>query len=160
MQQMPPRGSSSPGCRWGRYSLLDNRHVEFPAHAVSPAAPDEGPSGQHIRSKRYRHEQCRVGQHGRPPSDAQDLVYREVPHRQDCRRRERCQDRKREDSLEHGRGLGLWAVKWGVVRLGGELAFSNNEPQGTVVTVDLPTGVEAEPAALPHATAADEAEAD
>lgn len=48
------------------------------------------------------------------------------------------------DSLEHGSGLGLWMVKWGVVRLGGELAFGENQPQGTVVTIDLPTEVKAE----------------
>lgn len=49
-------------------------------------------------------------------------------------------DAGEESALEHGSGLGLWAVKWGVVRLGGELAFSDNEPQGTVVTIELPEG--------------------
>jgi PAS domain S-box-containing protein len=43
-----------------------------------------------------------------------------------------------ESPLEHGSGLGLWAVKWGVVRLGGDLEFTENEPEGTVVTVRLP----------------------
>jgi len=52
-----------------------------------------------------------------------------------------------EDPLEHGSGLGLWAVKWGVVRLGGELGFSDNEPHGTVVTIDLPADREPQPAA-------------
>jgi len=54
-----------------------------------------------------------------------------------------------EDSLEHGSGLGLWAVKWGVVRLGGDLSFEDREPDGTVVTLDLPAGTkpESEPAA-------------
>ena len=54
-----------------------------------------------------------------------------------------------EDSLEHGSGLGLWAVKWGVVRLGGDLSFEDREPDGTVVTLDLPaeTKPESEPAA-------------
>lgn len=59
-----------------------------------------------------------------------------------------------EESLEHGSGLGLWAVKWGVVRLGGELGFGDNEPHGTVVTIDLPVDTEPEPA-TPAATEAD-----
>ena len=44
-----------------------------------------------------------------------------------------------EDSLEHGSGLGLWAVKWGAVRLGGELTFDDRKPRGTVVTIEFPT---------------------
>lgn len=48
-----------------------------------------------------------------------------------------------EDALKHGSGLGLWAVKWGVVRLGGELAFEDRKPRGTVVTIELPTETEA-----------------
>jgi nitrogen-specific signal transduction histidine kinase len=43
-----------------------------------------------------------------------------------------------ESALEHGSGLGLWAVKWGVVGLGGKLRFNDNEPQGTIVTIELP----------------------
>jgi len=50
-----------------------------------------------------------------------------------------------EEPLEHGSGLGLWAVKWGVIRLGGELGFHENEPHGTVVTIDLPGKREPEP---------------
>jgi len=42
----------------------------------------------------------------------------------------------RESALEHGSGLGLWLVKWGVMRLGGELAFDTTS--GTAVTVILP----------------------
>ena len=49
-----------------------------------------------------------------------------------------------EDDLEHGSGLGLWAVKWGVVRLGGDLVFEDRKPQGTVVTIDLPAGAQTE----------------
>lgn len=45
-----------------------------------------------------------------------------------------------EDPLEHSTGLGLWAVEWGVTRLGGELSFADNEPRGAVVRIDLPTG--------------------
>ncbi|WP_436901965.1 sensor histidine kinase [Halovenus halobia] len=44
-----------------------------------------------------------------------------------------------EDQLQHGSGLGLWAVHWGVTRLGGKLAISENTPRGTTVTVTLPT---------------------
>jgi PAS domain S-box-containing protein len=47
-----------------------------------------------------------------------------------------------ESQLQHGSGLGLWAVRWGVTRMGGSLAFTGNEPRGTVVTVDLPTSPE------------------
>jgi len=43
-----------------------------------------------------------------------------------------------ESPLEHGSGLGLWAVHWGVRRVGGELSFSDQTPEGTVVTVRLP----------------------
>ena len=42
-----------------------------------------------------------------------------------------------ETSLEHGRGVGLWTVKWAVTQLGGELAFEANDPEGSVVTVRL-----------------------
>lgn len=42
-----------------------------------------------------------------------------------------------ESSLEHGSGLGLWLVKWGIVRLGGELTF-DPRGQGTTVTMTLP----------------------
>lgn len=43
-----------------------------------------------------------------------------------------------ESPLDHGSGLGLWTVKWGLVRLGGEVEFDDNNPRGTVVTVSLP----------------------
>jgi len=44
-----------------------------------------------------------------------------------------------ETALRHGSGLGLWVVYWIVTRYGGELRFADNEPQGSVVTVSLPT---------------------
>jgi signal transduction histidine kinase len=44
-----------------------------------------------------------------------------------------------ESQLDHASGLGLWAVNWGVTRMGGRLSFSENEPRGSVVTVTLPT---------------------
>jgi signal transduction histidine kinase len=49
-----------------------------------------------------------------------------------------------ENPLEHGSGLGLWAVKWGIVRLGGELEIRANEPHGTVITIDLPAEPQAQ----------------
>lgn len=58
-----------------------------------------------------------------------------------------------ESPLEHGSGLGLWAVNWGVTRLGGRLAFGDRDPVGTVVTVTLPAGAEVETAATASAGA-------
>ncbi|QPV64027.1 hypothetical protein I7X12_05200 [Halosimplex litoreum] len=58
-----------------------------------------------------------------------------------------------ESPLEHGSGLGLWAVNWGVTRLGGRLAFDDRDPIGTVVTVTLPAGAEADTAPTASAPA-------
>ncbi len=43
-----------------------------------------------------------------------------------------------EQPLSHGSGLGLWAVKWGVNRVGGEVGFEPNDSRGSRVTVRLP----------------------
>lgn len=43
-----------------------------------------------------------------------------------------------EDPLTHGSSIGLWAVKWSIERLDGELVFDENDPQGSVVTIQLP----------------------
>jgi signal transduction histidine kinase len=43
-----------------------------------------------------------------------------------------------ESPLEHGSGLGLWLVNWGVTMLGGEVTFEDNEPRGSVVTITIP----------------------
>lgn len=49
----------------------------------------------------------------------------------------------REGSLEHASGVGLWAIKWSVERLGGEVEFGDNEPRGSIVRLHLPdTGFE------------------
>jgi PAS domain S-box-containing protein len=40
--------------------------------------------------------------------------------------------------LRHASGLGLWLVDWIVTQSGGRLAFSDNEPRGTVVRLELP----------------------
>ena len=58
-----------------------------------------------------------------------------------------------EDALEHGSGLGLWAVKWGVIRLGGALTFEDRKPHGTVVVITLPTDADAVPTESASASA-------
>lgn len=58
-----------------------------------------------------------------------------------------------ESPLEHGSGLGLWAVNWIVTRLGGDLSFAEREPTGTAVTVTLPAGTATERAASAEAGA-------
>ncbi|RJX43700.1 hypothetical protein DM826_05465 [Halonotius aquaticus] len=42
-----------------------------------------------------------------------------------------------ETDLQHGRGLGLWQLKWGVDALNGDLAFETDA--GTTVRIELPT---------------------
>lgn len=43
-----------------------------------------------------------------------------------------------ETALEHGSGLGLWLVFWVVDKSGGDLAFDENDPRGSIVTMTLP----------------------
>ncbi len=62
----------------------------------------------------------------------------------------------KETPLEHGSGLGLWAVRWGVTRLGGELRYEPNEPRGSVVKLRLPQTDETEPSVVADPTAATE----
>jgi signal transduction histidine kinase len=45
-----------------------------------------------------------------------------------------------ETPLEHGSGLGLWTVQWGVSRLGGTLSFADADHGGTAVHIGLPAG--------------------
>ena len=47
-----------------------------------------------------------------------------------------------ETPLEHGSGLGLWIVKWGVDQVGGSVSFGRREPRGTIVTVSVPIRAE------------------
>ena len=42
-----------------------------------------------------------------------------------------------ETPLSHGSGLGLWLTEWIVTRSSGRLAFAENDPRGTVVTISL-----------------------
>lgn len=47
--------------------------------------------------------------------------------------------REREvEPLYHGSGLGLWLVNWIVRRSNGAIQFEENDPRGSVVTIDLP----------------------
>jgi PAS domain S-box-containing protein len=41
--------------------------------------------------------------------------------------------------LEHGSGIGLWATRWLVQTVGGDIEIADNEPRGTIVTLRLPT---------------------
>ncbi len=41
------------------------------------------------------------------------------------------------DQLYHGSGLGLWLVYWLVRQSGGTLVFTENDPQGSIVTICL-----------------------
>jgi PAS domain S-box-containing protein len=41
-----------------------------------------------------------------------------------------------ETNLNHGRGLGLWQLRWGVDKLNGELSFDTNE--GTTIRISVP----------------------
>jgi len=43
---------------------------------------------------------------------------------------------ERETPLQHGRGLGLWELKWGVDKLDGDLSFVTDD--GTTVVIRLP----------------------
>ncbi|MDS0473432.1 sensor histidine kinase [Natrinema sp. 1APR25-10V2] len=50
----------------------------------------------------------------------------------------------RETALEHGSGLGLWLAYWIVDNSGGELRFADNDPRGSIVTIDIPRAPPAE----------------
>ncbi|WP_225335668.1 sensor histidine kinase [Halomicrobium urmianum] len=54
----------------------------------------------------------------------------------------RAIERGHENPLEHGSGLGLWAVRWGVTRMGGALSIRDRDPRGTVAEVRLPAPTE------------------
>lgn len=44
-----------------------------------------------------------------------------------------------EEPLEHGSGLGLWLVYWLVRKSDGTLTLDENEPRGSIVTIEVPT---------------------
>lgn len=43
-----------------------------------------------------------------------------------------------ETSFQHGSGIGLWLMYWGVTRLDGDLEFKQNKPRGSVVVISIP----------------------
>ncbi|MFB6310323.1 MAG: histidine kinase N-terminal 7TM domain-containing protein [Salinirussus sp.] len=43
-----------------------------------------------------------------------------------------------ETPLHHGSGVGLAIILWGTEIIGGEISFSENDPKGTVVRLDVP----------------------
>lgn len=45
-----------------------------------------------------------------------------------------------ETALEHGSGLGLWLVKWGTARLGGDVAFETDDG-GSTITLSFPSSI-------------------
>lgn len=45
----------------------------------------------------------------------------------------------KESALLHGSGVGLWTVNWLVTRIGGHVSIADNDSQGSVVTLTLPT---------------------
>lgn len=51
------------------------------------------------------------------------------------------------DQLQHGSGIGLWITRWVVEIFDGELDIAENDPRGSVVTVQLPLADSGETAA-------------
>jgi signal transduction histidine kinase len=51
-------------------------------------------------------------------------------------------ERGTEEALTHGSGLGLWVVYWGLTRTGGRVAFADNDPRGSRVTLRVPAAGE------------------
>ncbi|MFQ3475968.1 HTR-like protein [Halonotius sp. F2-221B] len=49
----------------------------------------------------------------------------------------------RETDLEHGSGIGLWLIEWGVTALGGGVSYETDS-EGTTATVELPDVVDSE----------------
>ncbi|HKL29667.1 MAG TPA: PAS domain S-box protein [Natrialbaceae archaeon] len=45
---------------------------------------------------------------------------------------------REQTQVEHSSGIGLWMINWIVRTLGGELAFKDNDPRGTIVRVTVP----------------------
>ncbi|MFU8869359.1 PAS domain S-box protein [Natronococcus sp.] len=52
--------------------------------------------------------------------------------------RELLREEREITQLRHTSGLGLWLVNWAVSQSGGRLTIADNEPRGTVVTLELP----------------------
>lgn len=52
--------------------------------------------------------------------------------------RELLEEEREITQLRHASGLGLWLVDWVVTQSGGQLTFSDNEPRGSIVTLEVP----------------------
>ncbi|TYL40127.1 histidine kinase [Natronococcus pandeyae] len=52
--------------------------------------------------------------------------------------RELLEEEREITQLRHASGLGLWLVDWVVTQSGGQLSFADNEPRGTVITLEVP----------------------
>ncbi|ELY60543.1 multi-sensor signal transduction histidine kinase [Natronococcus amylolyticus DSM 10524] len=52
--------------------------------------------------------------------------------------RELLREEREITQLRHMNGLGLWLVNWAVSQSGGRLSIADNEPRGTVVTLEFP----------------------
>jgi len=82
-------------------------------------------------------EQPRVGVDVEPGADV--VTLRVEDNGPGISRYERAVlERGTETPLEHGSGLGLWLIKWGVGFAGGRLSLEENDPSGTVVTIEVP----------------------
>ncbi len=61
-----------------------------------------------------------------------------------------------ETKLKHGQGLGLWLIVWGAEIAGGEATFEDNDPVGTVVTIEVPLREPVDEASTPTETAVED----
>lgn len=43
-----------------------------------------------------------------------------------------------EEPLSHATGIGLWLIYWTVTAVGGKVTLTENDPQGTVVEIEIP----------------------
>lgn len=59
--------------------------------------------------------------------------------------------RGRETQLDHVSGLGLWIINWIVTESGGTIAIDENDPRGSVVTINLPEASDPAADATPEA---------
>jgi len=50
-----------------------------------------------------------------------------------------------ESALEHASGLGLWLIQWGTTIAGGEVTFEENDPTGSIITIEAPVLSRTEP---------------
>ncbi|WP_290814463.1 PAS domain S-box protein [Halovivax sp.] len=80
-----------------------------------------------------------------PSAEDEDVVLRVADDGPGIPDEERAllEEEREITQLRHASGLGLWLVDWVVTQSGGELAFAENEPRGTVVELQLPAATDA-----------------